>query len=367
MTCSPVCAVLATGWVGPMARASSAFAQVALLAMALVAVMALAALYLGTWYYGLMEGWFPGTGTTAADWTWIDRGLVALMLVTGIPLAVGLSWALARRMSAPMAEVARAIRAVARGDLSARAAPLDLAEMQGLAQDFNRLAERLERSDAEMRFANAAIAHELRTPLTILKGRLQGVQDGVFEMTPQMVSGLIAQVDGLSRIVEDLRLLTLLEPGRVTLTRQPIELDRLVQETLALVADDLTEAGIERRLDLTPVEVQADPARLRQALLALVTNAMRHAPGQPLAITTGTEGGEAWIRLADRGPGLPPEGLERAFDPFWRAEASRGRDKGGSGLGLAVVRAIALAHGGRVAVTNLPEGGAAFTLHLPRG
>lgn len=348
-----------------MARGSSAFTQVALLAMGLVAVMALAALYLGSWYYGAMEAWFPQVALSG-EWTWIDRGLVALMLVLGIPLAVGLSWALARRMAAPMEEVARAIRSVARGDLTARARPSDLAEMRDLAQDFNRLAERLERSDAEMRFANAAIAHELRTPLTILKGRLQGVQDGVFQMTPQMVAGLMAQVDGLTRIVEDLRLLTLLEPGQVTLSREEVALDRLVAETLDLVAADLAAAGMGLRLDLTPLSVKADPARLRQALLALVTNAMRHAPGQPLTISMGAEGALAWIRLADRGPGLPPEGLSRAFDPFWRAEASRGRDKGGSGLGLAVVRAIALAHGGSVQVENLHPG-AAFTLHLPLG
>ncbi|MCA1936518.1 MAG: HAMP domain-containing protein [Asticcacaulis sp.] len=351
-----------------MLKPRSAFALVMLLAVILVVTMSVGALVLGLLYYEAIEAHFPELMAGAAGSNWADRGFLILMLAIGIPVGVLLSWTLARRMSAPMTEVARAIRAVAAGDLTARAAPSPdvYSEMKGLAEDFNRLADRLERSEAEMHFANAAIAHELRTPLTILKGRLQGVSDGVFEITPEMISMLLAQVDGLTRIVEDLRLLSLLEPGRVPLNKQAVDLGDLVQQTIGLVADDLQEAGIETRLSIAPAVVEADSARLRQAFLALLTNAMKYAPGGPLHISVRQNEAQAFIVVTDGGPGMPSEGLTQAFDPFWRGEKSRGRDKGGSGLGLAVVRAIITAHGGSVAVCNPAGGGCKFTVCLPK-
>lgn len=263
--------------------------------------------------------------------------------------------------------VARAIRAVASGDLKARASPSirGFGESARLVDDFNVLAERLERAEAELHYSNSAAAHELRTPLTILKGRLQGVADGVFTLTPELVTLLLAQVDGLTRIVDDLRTLGLFNAGALELSVTAIDLADLARDIAALSAEDLDRKSMPVSLRPNPARVRADPDRIRQLLLALIDNAMRYASGGPLVIETQVEGGIAVIRCRDHGPGLSSDAMLNAFEPFWRADESRARDKGGSGLGLSVVRAIAQAHGGRVHGANMKDGGACFTVFIP--
>ncbi|WP_332686800.1 ATP-binding protein, partial [Devosia sp.] len=258
-------------------------------------------------------------------------------------------------------------RAVASGDLKARANPSirGFGESARLVEDFNLMAGRLERAEAELRYSNSATAHELRTPLTILKGRLQGVADGVFTLTPELVTLLLTQVDGLTRIVDDLRTLGLFNAGTLELSITEIDLADVARDVAALSAEDLASKSMPVSLRLNPTRIRADPDRMRQLILALTDNATRYAPGGPLVIETGVEDGTAVIRCRDYGPGLSHDALLNAFEPFWRAEESRSRDKGGSGLGLSVVRAIAQAHGGRVHGANMENGGACFSVFLP--
>lgn len=350
-----------------MAKPVGTALQIVFIAVALAATVALVA-YLGfPAYFDLLQQLFPQMPETDAIWSWIDWGYLLLILLIVLPLAaVGGVW-LSRRIVVPLLEVARAIRAIAAGDLTARANPRihGFGESARLVADFNAMAERLERAEAELRYSNSAAAHELRTPLTILKGRLQGIADGVFTFDDELIGLLIAQVDGMTRIVEDLRTLGLFNAGALELSLTDTDLSAIARDVIDLSAEALHVKSMPVHLNLKPAPVSADPARLRQVLLALLDNAMRYAPGKPLSITTGVDDGTAVLTITDNGPGLSSEALRNAFEPFWRDEDSRARDKGGSGLGLSVVRAIVHAHDGQVRSDNAPGYGACFTVGLP--
>ncbi|HWJ74795.1 MAG TPA: histidine kinase dimerization/phospho-acceptor domain-containing protein [Kaistia sp.] len=147
------------------------------------------------------------------------------------------------------------------------------------------MAQRLQDMAAAMALWNATIAHELRTPLTILKGRLQGMIDGVFEPDEHALQALVLQVDGLARLVEDLRTVTLADSGHLDLRIEPIRLARQIEQMAELMVHDLRAAGFHLQLELADLTVEADATRIRQALLALVTNARRYAIRGAITIT----------------------------------------------------------------------------------
>lgn len=265
-----------------------------------------------------------------------------------------------RRLMRPLDAVAAALARLAQGDTAARAnaRPSRIAEIDAFQSNFNAMADAVARSERELRETNAAIAHELRTPLTVLIGRLNGMADGIFPLDQANVAALLTQTSQLHRLIEDLSLLTLAEAGRFKLYRERLDLAALVRDALAAEPEPV-------ETDLSPAPVYANPARVRQMLAALVDNARRYAGGRGLRVETGQRDGAALLRVLDRGPGLTPEQAGRVFDRFWRADASRGKDSGGSGLGLAVLRSLAEAHGGSVRHDARPGGGAVFTVILP--
>lgn len=264
----------------------------------------------------------------------------------------------ARRLLRPIDAVAQAAQLLATGDTSARAhsKPAGIREIDAFQANFNSMAAAIQRGERNLRESNAAIAHELRTPLTILNGRINGMIDGVFPTDPEGMEALLVQTAQLQRLIEDLNLLTLAEAGRFVLRTEAVDLADLARRAL--------EGEGDITLSLKPAPAEADPDRVRQILAALVLNARRYAGGV-LTVETDTEDGQAVLRVLDRGPGLPPEAAIHAFDRFWRAEMSRSRAGGGSGLGLSVVRALAETHGGTVAYTDREGGGAAFVVRLP--
>ncbi len=275
---------------------------------------------------------------------------------------------MSRRLGQGLRDVASAARQVAGGDLSARAQPIGGASIEEaqLTRDFNAMARALERADRELKDSTAAIAHELRTPLTILSGRLHGIEDGVFDAGGEQIGSLIAQVDNLTRLVEDLRTVSLANSGRLTLSLAAIDLSDEVERVIAALHPDLKVAGLAVVLDLDAAPMIGDAQRLRQALGAVLANAQRYAANSgDLRIETRSTRDAVILRVLDRGPGLSQEAAARAFERFWRGEQSRARHSGGSGLGLSVVRAIAEAHGGTVSLAPRDGGGAVFEMVLP--
>jgi two-component system sensor histidine kinase AdeS len=312
-------------------------------------------------------------GVSEFEWYdfWPGRyewGAFLALWLLGLAGAMAAAVRFARRLIRPLEAVGTAARRIARGDLTARAAPEGamFAETRQLVEDFNAMASQLRQSEAEMRAWNVAIAHELRTPLTILRGRLQGVVDGVFAPDAGALRGLIAQVDSLTRIVEDLKVFTLAQSGRLELRLETVDLAEEVATVVGFVAPELQDAGIKLVSDLGSVHVRADGARVRQALLAIIENARRYAAPGRLRVETRATRESGILRVCDDGPGLPDGAESLVFEPFWRADDSRSRAGGGSGLGLAVVQAIAQAHGGTAIAYAARPRGAIFEIHLPR-
>lgn len=282
----------------------------------------------------------------ATDTTGLDIGILLGAALIGLFVAVALAVWLARQIVQPVSAVGTAARQIAQGDLTTRVTVASAAhgETAALIEDFNTMADRLQRMAENVSIWNAQIAHELRTPLTILQGRLQGARDGLFPLDQALVESLLGQVAGLTRLVEDLRSVSLADSGRLDLTLTDFDLAGVIEGMAAALKSVLGPAGFTLQLDLARGMVHADASRIRQAILALVENARRHANPCEVVVSTRFTPGVATVTVSDQGPGVPPALADEIFRQFVRGPKSTG----GTGLGLAVVRAIARSHGGQV-------------------
>jgi signal transduction histidine kinase len=260
----------------------------------------------------------------------------------------------AQRFTSPLSDTMKAADALAAGDLTARVPIEGSNEFRHLAYSFNHMAEALETANQQRRELMADVAHELRTPLTIIQGNLEGLRDGVYEAAPERLDLILDETHKLSRLVDDLRLLTLAEAGQLSLDLQRLDVTQLLADVRDAFALQASESEIALRVDV-PQEIPpilADPQRLGQVLGNLVTNALRHTPpgGQ---VTIGASaiaedhGVTLWV--TDTGEGIPAQDLPRIFDRFWRGDPARSRQSGaGSGLGLAIAKGLVEAHGGQI-------------------
>jgi two-component system, OmpR family, sensor histidine kinase AdeS len=293
---------------------------------------------------------------------------LVILSIFAASLGAGLSLFLADRLARPIHAVASAARQITAGDLTARALVPNsgIGESALLVTDFNQMAAALESYDREMSETGAAIAHELRTPLTVLRGYVQGSIDGVFPSTPEHLSRLMVHIESLSRVVDDLQTLSLDKNGALKVTMEPMDAAAEIGLLLDAMEPAIKAAGMNIERNLQTAVTLGDPVRLRQVVSALIDNARHYAvSGKVITVQTQTVRDGIVIRVLDRGPGLTVEHMERAFDRFWRAEPSRGKAGGGSGLGLSVVKAIIAAHGGEARITNRPSGGLSVEMTLP--
>jgi two-component system, OmpR family, sensor histidine kinase BaeS len=290
------------------------------------------------------------------------------VLVVGVIIAL----LVARRISRPLMNVSQTAARVARGDLSARA-PISRRrggdETATLLRNFNAMADSLERLEGERRATSAAIAHELRTPLTILRGRLEAIRDDVITLDNKEISNLLSQTEVLSRLVTDLRTLSLADAGQISLERHTVDVRALVAQVVSSFEARAGDRGMKLEFvsDVPRLDAPIDSSRIIQVTSNLIENAIRYAPEGGFArITLNSNLAEAIITVRDSGAGIEADQLERVFDRFYRTDASRSRFTGGSGLGLAIVRTMVELHGGRITVRNHPEGGAEFEVRLPK-
>ncbi|MBU1314107.1 MAG: HAMP domain-containing protein [Alphaproteobacteria bacterium] len=340
-----------------------------LFAMSSMAVAAGLLVFFGTYFAFSILFYFSPWSEGTDNWlTGLDFIILSILIFIALIGAAVASIRLARRILEPLESLAQSARRIKDGDLSARAVPGDhsLGETALLVEDFNAMARRLQDMAADMTLWNATIAHELRTPLTILKGRLQGMIDGVFEPDEKSLHALVLQVDSLARLVEDLRTVTLADSGHLDLRIQPVRLKDEIQRLAGVLEQELKEDGFELRLQLSDVLVSVDAMRIRQVLLALVTNARRYAIRGIIEISLSVENEMTILRVADEGPGLDSDIASSAFEPFRRGTQSGSLEKGGNGLGLSVVRAIVEAHGGKIRYAPSDKGGAMFKISLGR-
>lgn len=319
-------------------------------------------------FYAIAVTYLPGSISE----TWMPSQVELIWIVCTIIAAFSMAWfvaiRLSRRILTPLNSVAGSLRAIAEGKLDARA-PKDhhaIGETAQLVRDFNAMAAQLQHMTREREFWNAAIAHELRTPVTILRGRLQGLAEGVFSPSPEIFAGLLRQVEGLNHIIEDLRVLSLNDSGHLELQWAEVDLASEISSLLSTFSAALTAKGFHPKLELdTAMPVRCDVLRMRQALIALLDNALKHATPGSLTLRLYRAGNSWHLCVEDEGPGITDEAARYIFDAFRRIEPSRSRQSGGSGLGLAVVLAIAEAHGGTVACLPSGKAGTIFDLSWP--
>lgn len=319
-------------------------------------------------YYVMMTYWPERVDETAVlpsgpEWVWLGA-----TFLFGAIVAMAVARKLARKILVPLNSVADSMRRVSRGDLAARAVSGDrsLGEAASLADDFNALATRLQRITEEQTFWNAAIAHELRTPVTVLRGRLQGLAEGVFPPTEALFRGLLTHVEGLSRTIEDLRVISLAESGHLDLHLQDMDLRTEISGVLEFFGAEIASAGQVAEVEVTASHVRGDPLRIRQALLAMLDNARRYAGPGVVRIYAFIQDGACHLRVRDHGPGISPEQATHVFTAFRRAGVAHTAHRSGSGLGLAVVAAIAHAHSGHVTCESPAGGGCAFEMSWPQ-
>jgi len=243
-------------------------------------------------------------------------------------------------------------------------------ELERLATDLNRMIARLEESFQQINRFSADASHELRTPLTVLQGELEAIaQKGhnLPEDVRDTIGSALEETQRLAKIVENLLAISRLEAGEARV--QPVRLD--FAELARTTADQMKLLAEEKRISLTsdgsePVEVEADPSRLKQVVVNLLDNAIKYTPeGGNVSISVTRRDHRAILEVADTGLGISANDLPHIFDRFYRADKARSRQMGGTGLGLSIVRSICQAHGGQVTVNSAEGRGSRFRVELP--
>jgi heavy metal sensor kinase len=299
---------------------------------------------------------------------------LALGLLVGLPLALGLAgfggYYLARRALSPVERMALRAREITAERMGARIDvenPHD--ELGLLAQAFNETLARLERSFEQLKRFTSDASHELRTPLTAIRsvGEIGIQQDGDRDHYREVIGSMLEETERLSHLVENLLTISRADSGQIRLQRTTLALMPLVQEASSLLDVLAEERGQTLSIDGDDsIHVEADGVILRQVVINLLDNAIKYSPqGGHISVRVGrSDPGSACVEVEDCGPGIPPEHRDKVFDRFYRIDEARSRDAGGAGLGLALAKWGAEAHGGLLEL-NSTEAGCIFRLVLP--
>ena len=289
--------------------------------------------------------------------------IAAGMLIAGLAVSALLAWWLTRRIR----RVTQGAHALIQGQYHVRIDAPGHDELAQLAQDFNHLAHTLEAAQRARQQWIADIAHELRTPLAVLRAEIEALQDGVRPLGLASLGSLAQEVAQLSRLVEDLRVLSLSDTGALTCQKEPLDLSEAVEDSLNAKRGALHDKGFAVTFDAgNRPTVWGDSARLAQVFGNLLQNSLRYtdAPAR-LDVQVQREGAHAVVTWQDSGPGVPETDLPRLTERLYRVESSRSRAGGGSGLGLAIAQAIVSAHGGDMIAEASPLGGLRWRLRFP--
>lgn len=295
---------------------------------------------------------------------------LGVAMLCALAAALAVSAYVARRVAHPIGQLARVAADITAGQYEVRVpAPGIGTEFDTVAAAFNTMAGRLGDVEITRRRLLGDLGHEMRTPLATIEAYLDAAEDGVGVDDEDTLAVLRAQTTRLRRLAEDLTAVARAEEDRLDLHRRPTAPEDLVSAAVAAGEPQYTARGVTLTAQLAPglPPVDADPQRLGQVLANLLDNALRHTPpGGTVTVTAEHEQAEVHIRVTDTGTGIAAEHLPHLFERFYRADTARDRDRGGSGIGLAIVRAIVTAHGGRVtAHSDGPGHGATFTVTLP--
>ncbi len=288
----------------------------------------------------------------------------AVAALVAAVVAITLAMVLARRLARPIEDLAVAAAHIADGDLTARVTEQGPEELRALAASYNTMAARLAEQEAIRREFIVNASHELRTPLTNLQGYLEALRDGVLPSDPALFDSLREEVDRLSRLAASLDVLA--GSGEQPGAPEDVDVSVLVRNAAELVTPALARRSIALTVDVAPrIHARLRADQLTQVLSNLLQNAVRYtAEGGEVRVTALRAENGLDIRVANTGPGIPPDDLPRIWERFYRVEKSRDRERGGAGIGLAIVRQLVESAGGRVGVTS-GGGWTEFSVTLP--
>ncbi len=288
-------------------------------------------------------------------------------VLAGTTAAGGLSYWVSRRIMQRLTEMEQITQKFAAGQMDARLPLSDIPELNRLGASFNRMAASLEGVEARRRELIGDMTHELRTPLTVVRGYLEELADGEIETSPEIYRRLAKETKRLERLVNDLQELSKAEAGYLPINIQRVNLRPLLESLVEKFSDQLLEDGPVMRLECPSVlpPVLADVDRTEQVLVNLLGNAVRYTTKGSITIRTWTEAFKLWIAVMDTGIGIAPENLPHVFERFWRADRSRDRHSGGTGIGLTISRRLIELQGGQIHVESKLGTGSTFQFFLP--
>ncbi|WP_121970601.1 HAMP domain-containing sensor histidine kinase [Leptolyngbya sp. BC1307] len=349
--------------------------QLVVLAVAIVALASVSRLYTPRYFVVTLERMerqgvriqqVKGQLLRGFEDAWI-RGMI-WSIILGSAAAGAMSYWLSWRITRPLLRMETITRQFAAGDFSSRVPPLDIPEFDQLGYSFNRMANDLEGVEQRRRELVGDLSHELRTPLTIIRGYLEGLADGAIAPSPDTYNRLVRETERLQRLVNDLQELSKLESGYLPIEARSMAIAPLITQVSDRFADQLL--GVEKlkiTVDLAEnlPPVWGDPARVEQVLVNLLSNALRYTPAGEVKIRVYAEAGFVWTAVIDTGIGISVEDLPHVFERFWRADRSRDRVSGGSGVGLAICRRLVELQGGQITAHSELGTGSTFIFSLP--
>lgn len=318
-----------------------------------------------------------GVGHTATEARHVEEAFasaliiaLAVALLVSVMIALTVTWVFTRRVQRSVVAVAVAASAIAAGRPGSRVpSPALGVEFDQLTSTVNQLAQRLEGVETTRRRMLADLAHEMRTPLATIEAHLEAIEDGLRQLDDPTLAVLRGSTHRLGRLAHDVTAVSRAEEGQLEISARPTDPAALI-DAAALAA---RAAFDSKGVCLTTVAVDtpllsADPERMAQVLANLLDNALRHTPaGGTVSLETSSPD-PRWVEITvrDTGEGITPEALAHVFDRFYRADAARTRDQGGSGIGLTITRALVAAHHGAITARSGGKGaGATFTVRLP--
>jgi len=295
--------------------------------------------------------------------------VAGIVSILGIVLVA--TW-IAGRMTRPLHDVADAARRLEAGDPSARASGGDDRESAELAESFNAMADRLERSEMLRRRAASDIAHDLATPATVLESQLQAMVDGVIPTDTANLEAARSTASALGGVVADIGDLARSEAAPIQARPEAIDLAVAIPDIAASLDGARRARDVRLELDTRPGSVVwVDRGHLARAVRNVVANAIAHSPtGGIVVVATEPAGGAVRLRIGDEGPGIAPADVEHVFERFYRADAARATDPStgrpaGLGLGLTIARELLAANGGRIAIERTGPDGTTFLIEVP--
>ncbi len=287
--------------------------------------------------------------------------------VFSLAFALILGWIMSRRLSSPISKVIAAAKSISKGYYSERISQNSTTtEINELTITVNQLADSLEKQEALRKRMTGDLAHELRTPLATLQSHMEAMIDGIWTADSERLKSCHEEIVRIGKMVGDLEKLTKYENDELVLEKELFDITEHVKRLLQNFESQFLSKGISMEFDGTSTEIYADRDKISQVIVNLLSNALKYTPeGGLVTINIESQNDSVKMMIKDNGQGIPEEDIPYIFERLYRADKSRNRLTGSSGIGLTITRAIVAAHGGTIEVKSGENKGAEFTVTLP--